>query len=228
MVEYRRPNSAHKKEQFMHRSMPLVAAFAVVTVVVCLGLARAAVADCATQPCQFLPYLERGGVPQGAPTPILTTPTRSATPGAISTPIGTATPTQTRTPTATATVTRTPTQALPTATPTLPPPSFVSCDTLPNAVTAPDWPVKITNIDKGVGSTGESVTLQNRSSVTVNLSGWIMCSVTGGQHHPISGSLAPGEVKTFINTGGPIWNNNSSDPGALYNNAGQLVSYYGD
>jgi hypothetical protein len=55
-----------------------------------------------------------------------------------------------------------------------------------------------------------------------------MCSITGNQHHPISGTLAPGETKTFVNTGGPIWNNSASDPGALYNKNGQLVSYYPD
>ena len=71
------------------------------------------------------------------------------------------------------------------------------------------------------------VTLQNRSSVSVNITGSIMCSVTGGQQHPdITGTLAHGEIKTFPNTDGPIWNNARPDPGALYNSAGQLVSYF--
>jgi hypothetical protein len=55
-----------------------------------------------------------------------------------------------------------------------------------------------------------------------------MCSITGNQHHPIGGTLAPGQSQTFGNPGGPIWNNSSPDPGALYNPNGQLVSYYPD
>lgn len=216
------------------------------------GVTLAAAPDCSTTICVFVPLALKP--PSGAPeptqaptppakntaTPTLT-PTVTATSGPTFTPTSTATatatPTQTPTPSATATATRTPSAtatASPTrtpsatATPTLPPPSFVSCDTLPNAASAPDYPVQIVDINKGVGSSGESVTLQNVSTATVSLSGWKMCSVTGGQQHPVSGSLAPGQTRVFANTGGPIWNNSSSDPGALYNQNGQLVSYYPD
>jgi hypothetical protein len=97
----------------------------------------------------------------------------------------------------------------------------VSCDTPPNAASAPNYPIRIVSINK----VGETVTLQNVSTSSINLSGWKMCSITGGQQHPISGSLAAGETKVFTNSGGPIWNNASPDPGALYNPNGQLVSY---
>lgn len=127
-------------------------------------------------------------------------------------------------PTATATATAEPTIG-PTATPTLPPPSYNNCQEDPNPNAAPNYPVRITAIDKSA----ETVTLRNETtSDTIDLTGWHMCSVTGNQEHPISGALAPGETRTFSNTGGPIWNNSSSDPGALYNPAGQLVSYFFD
>lgn len=112
----------------------------------------------------------------------------------------------------------------PSSTPTLPPPDFVSCGVVGNPSRAPNYPVAIIEIDKG----GETVTLRNVSAEAVNLTGWRMCSITGGQQHPISGTLAPGALQTFSGAGGPIWNNSNSDPGALWNAAGQLVSYWPD
>jgi hypothetical protein len=109
----------------------------------------------------------------------------------------------------------------PTATPTLPPPSYTSCAAQPNPATAPNYPVRITTIDKQA----ETVTLQNVSSQSVDLTGWRMCSITGGQTHPISGSLAAGESQTFVNPSGLIWNNQDPDPGALYTPDGRLASY---
>jgi Lamin Tail Domain len=92
----------------------------------------------------------------------------------------------------------------------------------PNPNAAPNYPIRITAIDKAA----ETVTLKNVSTTTIDLTGWNMCSITGNQHHPIGGTLAAGETKTYLNTGGAIWNNSSADPGALYNPAGQLVSYF--
>lgn len=109
----------------------------------------------------------------------------------------------------------------PTVTPTLPPPTFVNCATPPNAASAPNYPVTIVAINKAA----ETVTLQNVSASSVNLSGWTMCSITGGQTHPISGSLAPGESRVFTNPSGQIWNNSLPDPGALYTPEGRLASY---
>jgi phosphatidylserine/phosphatidylglycerophosphate/cardiolipin synthase-like enzyme len=128
------------------------------------------------------------------------------------------------TPLATPTPTATVTQG-PTATPTLPPPTYDNCQVDPNPSAAPNYPIAIVAINKSA----ETVTFRNvTSGDTIDLTNWNMCSITGNQHHPISGSLAPGETKTFPNTGGPIWNNSASDPGALYNTGGQLVSYWFD
>ncbi len=122
----------------------------------------------------------------------------------------------------------TPTQSGPTATPTptLPPPTFNNCQDDPNPNAAPDYPMRIVAIDKE----REIVWLWNMSTSAVGLDGWHMCSITGNQLHPIGGSdaLAPGEVRSFTNGGGPIWNNSSRDDGALYNPNGQLVSYWFD
>lgn len=136
------------------------------------------------------------------------TPTATATSAA---PTATASPTATNGP-------------APTATPTLPPPDFIRCDIVGNPSRAPNYPVRIVGIDKA----GETVTLRNVSAQAVSLEGWRMCSVTGSQTHPISGSLAAGETKTFPGPGAPIWNNSSSDPGALWNPAGSLISYWPD
>ena len=110
----------------------------------------------------------------------------------------------------------------PTPTPTLPPPSYNNCQADPNPNASPNYPIKITNINK----VAESVTLQNVSTGTIDLTGWQMCSITGNQHHPIGSTLAPGASQTFPGPVGNIWNNISPDPGALYNPNGQLVSNY--
>jgi micrococcal nuclease len=128
------------------------------------------------------------------------------------TPVPTAAPTATQGP-------------VPTATPTLPPPTFGSCADRPNPATAPNYPVAIVAIDK----VGETVTLRNvTTGDTVDLSGWQMCSVTGGQNHPIGGTLAPGQQVTYPGPASTIWNNSSRDDGALYDPAGRLVSYWVD
>jgi hypothetical protein len=155
--------------------------------------------DCSISPCTYLAIVMKPAEP-------------------------TATATLVPLPTATTTATTEPTIG-PTATPTLPPPTFNNCQADPNPNAAPNYPVRITAIDKSA----ETVTLRNETTGdTIDVTGWHMCSVTGNQEHPISGSLAPGEERTFPNTGGPIWNNNSSDPGVLYNSTGQLVSYFPD
>jgi hypothetical protein len=137
-------------------------------------------------------------------------------------PIATATavPTKTLIPTKTPIPTNTPVP--PTSTPALPPPTYNNCQADPNPSAAPNYPLRITAIDKSA----ETVTLKNVSAFPVDLTNWNMCSVTGNQHHPISGTLAAGATQTYLNSGGPIWNNSGADPGALYNPAGQLVSYF--
>ena len=137
----------------------------------------------------------------------------------IPTPTSSPVPTQTPSPPTPSRPTRTP---APTATPTLPPPTYSNCQADPNPSAAPNYPVKITNINK----VAETVTLKNVSASTIDLTGWQMCSITGNQHHPIGGTLAPGESQTFPGPAGNIWNNSSPDPGALYNPNGQLASYF--
>jgi hypothetical protein len=118
-------------------------------------------------------------------------------------------------------ITPTPT-SIPTVTPTGLPSSFNNCQADSNAGSAPNYPVRIVAIDKAA----QTVTLQNVSSFAVSLAGWTMCSVTGNQQHPIGGTLASGQTITFPGSVGPIWNNSTPDPGALYNPNGQMVSYF--
>ncbi len=53
-------------------------------------------------------------------------------------------------------------------------------------------------------------------------------SITGNQQHPISGTLAPGQSRTYPGPADTIWNNTTQDDGALYNERGQLVRYWPD
>jgi hypothetical protein len=41
-------------------------------------------------------------------------------------------------------------------------------------------------------------------------------------------TLEPGKTRAFKHTGGNIWNNRETDPGALYDPQGRLVSYWAD
>ncbi|NOK82354.1 MAG: Serine protease, subtilisin family [Chloroflexi bacterium AL-W] len=119
-----------------------------------------------------------------------------------------------------------PVETPPEAPPPLPEPSFNNCQADPFAEVAPNYPVRIVSIDKDK----EIVQLQNLSPEPVSLDGWRMCSITGNQEHiSISGVLAPDESRDFPYLGsGTIWNNSDQDDGALYNENGQLVSYFVD
>ncbi len=113
---------------------------------------------------------------------------------------------------------------IPTPTPTPPPPSFTSCSNDPGS--AINYPVRIVTVFKQASP--ETVRLHNVSAFPVDLTGWCMCSIRGGQEHSgVSGTLAPGEIRDFSYTGsGFIWNNNERDPGTLYDAAGRLISYW--
>jgi hypothetical protein len=106
----------------------------------------------------------------------------------------------------------------------LPAPTFNACQDDPNPDNAPNYPVQIVNVDKG----DETVTLKNVGPDPIDLTGWHMCSVKGNQEHPIGGVLAPGQEQKFSGPQGPIWSNNDTDHGSLYNVQGQLVSYWRD
>jgi hypothetical protein len=187
-----------------------------------LGIVVAQGGDCATQPCVYLPSVRHDRIPTPTETPIPT-----ATPTARPTATPTLSPTIGPTATPTARPTATPTLR-PTATPTLPPPSFDGCQEDPDPASAPNFPVAIVIVFKSANP--EAVRLQNRSTVAINISGWHLCSINGNQEHTgIGGVLSPGEARDFAYTGsGFIWNNTERDDGALYNAAGQLVSYWID
>lgn len=116
---------------------------------------------------------------------------------------------------------------VPTSTPTPLPPSYNLCAADPYAGSTPNYPVAIVAIDK----VAETVTLEGRSAVPVNIADWKICSITGNQlHTSIPGTtLDLGERITLSSqASGPIWNNTSKDDGALYNASGSLVSYWVD
>lgn len=77
-----------------------------------------------------------------------------------------------------------------------------------------------------VNKAAETVTLRNDSAEPVNLGPWRVLSVTGGQDHPISGVLQPGETRVFPGPAGNIWNNSESDPAQLIDPNGNVVDTY--
>jgi hypothetical protein len=177
----------------------------------------------------------RGSLPgRSAATPLLTT-TPSATESLapqnfmplimmIPSPTPTLTPIPTITPIPTATATTAP--APPTATPIVPTATLPAvnpfCDGVANA-NAPNNPIAITTVNK----TSETVTIRNVSAGTIDLSGWWICSMLGNQRHAVlSGTIAPGQTLVIPSqAGGPIWNNTSTDPAALYRRDGVQIGY---
>jgi len=183
----------------------LILSACLILLVIVAGRGWAAAPEVQT-PSSYMPLIRNG--------PTLTP---SAYPTDTNTPI--ATPTRTATATATVTPSLSPTVG----TPTLPPPSYNNCQSEPNPFAAPNYPVDIAYINK----VGESVDLKNLSPVDVDITGWHLCSLNGGEQYPIGGGILPaGQTVVIINPGSPVWDDTSPDPGALYNAAGQLVSYY--
>jgi len=91
----------------------------------------------------------------------------------------------------------------------------------------------ISKVDKSA----EIVTIKNTGSSDVNLSGWVLVSVTGNQRYTfpsytlkagasvtVASGKATGDLKWTTSN---IWNNDSSDPAQLYDSAGNLVSTFG-
>ena len=107
-------------------------------------------------------------------------------------------------------------------------PSASPCQGDPDPTRAPNTPIRIVEVVKD--ATPEIVRLENVSASAVDMTDWNMCSITDNQEHDdIDGVLAPGEVRDFPYTGsGAIWDDSTQDDGALYNNDGQLVSYWDD
>jgi hypothetical protein len=190
----------------MPRRLAALTAVLIIVLLATIGLVRAQpVLECDDTPCAYMPIFSKPLQP----------PTATATTTQIPTAV----------PTATATAISGPPTIGPTKTPSLPPPSYNNCQIDPNPSAAPDFPVRIVDIDKGA----KTVTLRNVSTGdTIDLSSRDMCSITGNQHHPIFGRLAPGQTRTFNGPAGFIWNNSSEDDSTLYNEQGQLVSYWDD
>ncbi|MCW1970914.1 MAG: hypothetical protein KIH69_022620 [Anaerolineae bacterium] len=173
-------------------------------------LASSLQASATLTPIAFLPLV--AVLSDGTPTPAVShtpTPTESVIATATSQP-------STPTPESTAEATDTPT----------PRPAF-SCAIKVDASQAPNIPVRIVDVYKQ--RFPEMVTLQNMSNSVVDLTDWHMCSLNGGQQHRgLTGQLQPGETRDFVNVGNPIWDDDAQDDGALFDPAGQLISYWKD
>jgi hypothetical protein len=104
-------------------------------------------------------------------------------------------------------------------------PSPALCQQQPDPTTAPNAPITLVDVDKKA----EVVTLENVGDEIIDLTDWTLCSLTGQQVHTgISGAIAPGQVRRLINLGPEVWLNDGRDDGALYDGAGNLVSYWED
>lgn len=94
-------------------------------------------------------------------------------------------------------------------------------------------------IISGLDKKAEIVEITNKSSVDVDLSGWYLVSVTGGQtfYFPDGFIIKAGETIKIASADGKgdikwtdanVWNNTSSDPAELYNETGALVYRWDD
>lgn len=155
----------------------------------------------------------------------------------------TSTPTNTLTPTFTPTATLTPTST-PTNTPT--PTSTHTATVLPSStptstLVPTNTPTLISSANvfiRYVNKVAEYVDLENNGTQPQNLSGWKIVSETGGQTCWLGGLINAGSTLRVWtknpNDGGYncnfgtkyIWNNSESDPAALYNEQGKLISRY--
>lgn len=131
--------------------------------------------------------------------------------------------------------TPTPTE-IPTATPitpTIPPPPTATNTPQPvtpncadpGSANAPNTPIQITAVNKA--GNPETVTIRNKTAQTIDLTGWWICSLNGNQMHAVlSGTIAPNASLVIPSeAGGPIWNNTTTDPAALYDRYGTQISY---
>lgn len=187
----------------------------------CCGCFAAVLVDESMRAIGLLPTYTPSPTRTHSPTPsktliALLQPTFTATRLSISQP--TATPSPTSPPT------RTPTLR-PTERPTITP------TTAPTLVSGP------LVVIRRVNKTGEYVDLENRGDQTQDLTGWRLVSERGNQVCYLAGVVQPGEILRVWtrnpNGGGHncgfennIWNDNESDPAALYDSQGVLVSRY--
>ncbi len=111
--------------------------------------------------------------------------------------------------------------------PTVSPTPIPNCVVTPTAEQAPNTPIKIVDISKQ--HFPEVATLQNISNAAIDLAGWRLCSLNGGQQHRgLFGLLQAGETRDFAHIGNPIWDDDARDDAALFDPNGQLISYWSD
>lgn len=159
----------------------------------------------------YLPLMMKAPPPTATPTPLPPTATPTLPPPtATPVPPTPVPPTMTPVP---------PTAVPPTATPR---PVSPTCS-LPVSDTTPNSPLQIVDVNKQA----ETVTLRNVTAQAIDMNNWWICSVTGSQLHAVlSGVLAPGQSIIIVSqAGGPIWNNSTPDPAALYDPFGVQISY---
>ncbi len=114
-----------------------------------------------------------------------------------------------------------------TDTPSVSPTPIPNCVVTPTAAQAPNTPIKIVDISKQ--HFPEVATLQNISNAAIDLAGWRLCSLNGGQQHRgLFGLLQAGETRDFAHVGNPIWDDDARDDAALFDPNGQLISYCAD
>lgn len=118
-----------------------------------------------------------------------------------------------------------------TPTPTqIPSLTFDNCQGEPPPDAAPNSPIQIVSIADGRRTGVENVAFQNVTTATVDLTGWHLCSLTNNKEFVIdalnSKVLEAGVTRTFSSANPPVWERNGMNIGALYDPAGQLVSYF--
>jgi hypothetical protein len=89
---------------------------------------------------------------------------------------------------------------------------------------------------RAVDKKAELVTIANTGTTEIDLTGWVLLSVTGNQSYTFpSVTLRAGQSLTVASGGAVgdliwtaehVWNNTSSDPAQLYDADGGLVSLY--
>ncbi len=113
-------------------------------------------------------------------------------------------------------------------------PSPTPANTVPSEGSAEDnGKIIISDVDKEA----EIVTIKNTGSNDINITGWVLVSVTGNQRFTFqsfilkagdSATVASGKSTGDLKwTSKNVWNNDTSDPAELYDSAGNLVSSYG-
>ena len=85
---------------------------------------------------------------------------------------------------------------------------------------------------------GEIVTIKNTGSSSIDLTGWVLVSVTGNQRYTFPSYILKANSTVTVASGGAsgnliwissnIWNNSISDPAKLYDAQGNLVSTFYD